>query len=337
MPQATTAPKRSTGLPIEEPIMVRYSPHHEFPLSTVTSIGLHALVIGLLIIGGIVIAKLNWGGDQPPVTADVLTVEGGGGGKPQGVGNGPGDGSLSNTDAPDAPLPDDNKYEIDRPREQLPEVRKQALQLPEYAKDEEGTRLIEKGGEAVDRMFRLDKNVREQLNKALAGHGRGGSGSGGGEGTGRGTGKGGSQGPGTGEGVREKRTLRWTLIFNTRDGQDYMRQLKAFGAIIAIPDDSRRPPYVVVRDLNRAEPKIEDTFGRIFWVDDGPNSVRSLAGALGVQAPLSFLVFFPAEFEEKLLHLELSYRGKQENDIIETRFDIRRRGDTYEPVVVSQR
>ena len=31
------------------------------------------------------------------------------------------------------------------------------------------------------------------------------------------------------------------------------------------------------------------------------------------------------------------YRGKQENDIVETRFDVRRTGNTYEPVVVSQR
>jgi len=56
-----------------------------------------------------------------------------------------------------------------------------------------------------------------------------------------------------------------------------------------------------------------------------------------VEPPSRFLVFFPGEFEEKLLRLEQGYRGKKENEIIETKFDIRRHGDTYEPVVIQQR
>src|SRR5438874_11861209 len=101
MSQTATKPKGSTQLPIDEPIMVRYSPHHEFPLSTVTSVGLHVLVIGLLIIGGIVIARLNWGGDVPPPPSDAVAMElpGGGGGNPNGVGNGPGDGATGDPDA----------------------------------------------------------------------------------------------------------------------------------------------------------------------------------------------------------------------------------------------
>jgi hypothetical protein len=341
MSSTATAPQRSPQQSYEEPIFVKYSPHHEFPLSTVTSIALHALVIGLLIIGGILIAKLNWGGDVKPLPADALVMAGGGGGNPNGVGKGPGDGSLnSDPDAPDAPLdadPDQPPVPAP-PREKLQDVRKQEMQLPEFNKDEEGKRLIEKGGPEVDKILRVNKGLRDNLNKPLAGKGKGGSGSGGGEETGTGTGKGGKTGPGTGEGDREKRTLRWTLIFNTRDGQDYMRQLQSCGAIIGVPGQNGDPnSYTVIRDLNRPNPQKEDTVGRIYWVDDGQVSVRSLATALGVPPPAYFLVFFSPEFEEKLLRLEFGFRGKKENEIIETRFDIRRRGDTYEPVVISQR
>jgi hypothetical protein len=339
MSDTATATKRSPRFPVEEPMMVRYSPHHEFPLSTVSSIALHVLVIGLLIIGGIIIAKLNWGGDQKPVEADAVAMDqpGGGGGNPDGVGNARGNGAVGDPDAPETPLPDE-PFEIGQPREKLQEAREEARKLPDF-KDEEDQRLMKEGGAAVDKILRLKSNLRENLTKGLAaGKGRGGPGGGGGERTGQGTGTGGGVGPGSGTiDKRKERVLRWTLIFNTRDGQDYMRQLKACGAIVAVPDDNAEKGYRPIRDLNRDQPRMEDTIGRIFWVDDGPGSVRSLAGALGVPPPPYFLVFFPGSFEEKLLRLELGFRGKMENEISETRFDIRRRGDTYEPIVLQQR
>jgi hypothetical protein len=150
-------------------------------------------------------------------------------------------------------------------------------------------------------------------------------------------------GPGSGANDRVKRPLRWTLIFNTRDGHDYKAQLKAFGAILAVPDPTNADNYLVIRDLDQkpAQPKPEDIsqIHRIYWVDDKPASVRSLATALGIPPPRHFVVFFPQEFEDELLKLELSYRGKQENQIAETRFEVRRGrgGRAYDPVVVSQR
>jgi serine/threonine protein kinase len=142
---------------------------------------------------------------------------------------------------------------------------------------------------------------------------------------------------------RAKRQERWTLLFNTRDGHDYKAQLKAFGAILAVPDPSNPDNYLVIRDLDQkpAQPRAEDIsqIQRIHWTDDKPASVRSLASALGITPLPHFVVFFPQEFEEELLNLELSYRGKKENQIAETRFEVRRgRGRrAYDPVVVSQR
>lgn len=326
--------------------MVRYSPHHELPLSTVSSVGLHLLVFGLLIIGGFVIARLNWGGGDRPAPVDAVALDepaGGGGGNPGGVGRGPGDGAVGDPDAPEVPLPDsDQRFEIgETPREELQKARKEAVKLPDF-NDEEGQRLIDVSGPMLDKILRLKADVRSKLNKGLAaGKGQGGPGQGGGEGTGDGPGKGGAAGPGKGNEDRVKRPLRWTLIFNTRDGNDYRKQLKAFGAILAVPDPKNPENYLVIRDLDKGEQKAEDIaeIKRIYWIDDKQASVRSLAGALGIAPPPHFVVFFPVEFEDELLRLELGYRGKQENQIAETRFEVRRgRGErAYDPFVVSQR
>jgi len=270
---------------------------------------------------------------------------GGGGGNPDGVGNGPGDGVVGGPDSPDAPLPDPNERLDVRPdasRDRLKDVRKEALNLPEF-KDEEGQRLIEQGGKEVDKILRLSPEVRKKLNEGLvAGKGKGGPGTGGGEGSGHGTGTGGKVGPGTGTGEeRAKRTMRWHILWNTRDGRDYIQQLMAFGAILAMPDDKSPDGFLVIRDLAQtpARPKAEDIaqIHRIYWVGDEPQSVRTLFAALGLPAPSFYAVFFSADFEEKLLQLERDYRGKKENEIVETRFGVRRVQGTYEPYVLSQR
>jgi hypothetical protein len=344
MPPTSKTPKRPPRTLFEEPILVKYSPHHELPLSSVSSLGIHALVIGLIIIVGIIIAKLNWNSEEKPIDADAVTMEpvGGGGGNPDGVGKGPADGATTVPPPPADALPDSNPTPSKTDRAKLDKVKKDVLTLPDFKDDPSSQRLIQDGGEAVNRFLNLKKDVRAKLNESIAGKGQGGSGSGGGKGTGQGTGEGSGVGPGRGNAERIKRTLRWVLIFNTRDGRDYKRQLNAFGAILAIPDPNTPDGYLVIRDLHsdRPQAKPEDIaeIKRIFWIDDGAASVRSLAQALGLpQQPQQFIVFFSPEFEQKLVSLEKAYRGKEENEIIETRFDVRKRGDTYEPVVVSQR
>jgi hypothetical protein len=343
MPQTATTAKRSPRAPFEEPILVKYSPHHEFPLSTVSSLAIHCLAIVLLIIGGILLARLNWASEGKPVASDAVVTEeprGGGGGHPDGVGKNPGDGAIPPPDAEAALL---NQQQVVDPqkRTRLDEAKKDVLTLPEF-KDDPSRDIIEGGGRAVDAWLNLKKEVRAKLDGAIAGKGDGGSGSGGGEGTGRGPGKGSGVGPGRGNRDRANRVLRWTLIFNTRDGQDYLRQIDAFGGIIAVPDPKDPDNYLVIRDLKErpARPQAEDIakIQRIYWIDDKEWSVKSMGSALGLaQVPSHFVVFFPVEFEQRLLDLELKYRNKQEHEIVETRFDVRRAGGTYEPVVISQR
>ena len=48
---------------------------------------------------------------------------------------------------------------------------------------------------------------------------------------------------------RQKRVLRWTMLFDTRDGDEYAEQLRALGAILAVPGKDRE--YLVIRDLSK--------------------------------------------------------------------------------------
>jgi Tol biopolymer transport system component/biopolymer transport protein ExbD len=142
--------------------------------------------------------------------------------------------------------------------------------------------------------------------------------------------------------TRQQRQLRWTLIFNTLNGQDYLRQLNDLGAILAVPGADDK--YLVIRDLLRrpAEMKAENLAGldRIYWVDDKPQSVQGLATAMALsQTPKHIVALFPQKLERELLDKELMHLGNRgsEDSIAETRFRIVKHGQLYVPVVVEQR
>ena len=132
------------------------------------------------------------------------------------------------------------------------------------------------------------------------------------------------------------------MVFNTSNGRDYLRQLHALGAMLAIPGPDGG--YLVIRDLLKrpVQPMPEDLAGmdKIYWIDDKSGSVASLSAAMGLQPPPSHVAaFFPKELEQRLLALETKQlpRGRTEDDIEETRFEVRRDGQTYIPVITAQR
>src|SRR5437016_5941351 len=68
----------------------RYSAHHEFPLSTITSVAAHFMVVGLIVIVAFYLAP--WREEkEKPIGMDMISA--GGGGDPEGasdsVGTGP--------------------------------------------------------------------------------------------------------------------------------------------------------------------------------------------------------------------------------------------------------
>src|SRR5262249_16010216 len=146
--------------------------------------------------------------------------------------------------APSDPLPDLSAPSLD------------PITLPTL-KDADGQRLVE-SSKALEKMANLDKDLRKKLFNGLADKGQGGPGQGGGGGSGAGPGKGAGTGAGSKLSERQKRQLRWVMVFNTFDGKDYVRQLALLGAKVAVPvGDGKHRLY---RNLNEVPPKgeIED-------------------------------------------------------------------------------
>src|SRR5437588_4899482 len=77
-----TKPKSKGGLSPDEPIWKRYSKHHEFPLSTASSILLHAFAFVILIVGWVMFFRSDPSKNKVEIGAVVLA--GGGGGLPDG-------------------------------------------------------------------------------------------------------------------------------------------------------------------------------------------------------------------------------------------------------------
>jgi hypothetical protein len=327
--------------PPEEKFWQHYSPHHEFPLSSITSVALHVLAVVLLAVVGWVLIKLGLGDEnKPPDVRAVIVEDPGGGGSKTGVAGNKGTGGN--------PLPAE---EVGPPTEATPkenveikdvEVGKvDPLQLPEI-KDDQGRQIIQKSNEAMKRLGALDADARSKLFGSVGDKGQGGSGSGGGYGSGEGSGHGPGKGAGKNLSQRQKRLLRWSMTFNTQNGEDYLNQLRDLkpgtGAILAVPAGNHQ--YEVIRDLAQrpAKGQVEDigTIKRISWVDDKPESVAGLARALGIPKPEYFIAFFPQELEEHLARLEREFANRNEDDIEETRFVVDRAADGYHARVVAQ-
>ncbi len=142
--------------------------------------------------------------------------------------------------------------------------------------------------------------------------------------------------------ARLKRLMRWSMDFNTRDGNDYARQLDGLGAILAVPDPEKKGEYLVIRDLKArpVKPVSEDVakLQQFFLRDKDARSITSLASALGLKrTSTEIVVFFPTELEAKLLDMELKAANKPEEEIRETKFGVRHVGGQYEPYLISTR
>jgi hypothetical protein len=281
-------------------------------------------IVGFVLLGGFLLAFFGLNRDRElPIDAVVVS---GSDGNPNGVGNdNPGNGVPPTSEAID----DKDKSQQATISNNL---NKESLVKPEAKKLDlpvapDSVRRVEADTSADTRLGAISEKLRAKISGTVAVQEKGGSGRG---------------GPGRGNITqREKRQLRWTMIFNTRNGEDYANQLIGLGAILAIPGANNE--YLVIRDLDRrhgpvqAKPEDLKDLNRIYWVDDKPESVHSLAMALGIHpVPHHIVAFFPQDLEKELLDKELkAFRGKEE-DIAETVFSVDHRSGRYEPVVQRQ-
>ncbi len=323
-----TAPKPAktpSRQPPPDSVWVRYHPWMEGAMGHVASWSIHLLVLGLALI-------IAWGAfgfirhNQKLPVEPVRFEDAGGGGK-EGSGDGPGGKHAPLKEGVRSDKPNDGNP--DKPTERVAlnpiEQQKATLEFPPA-----DARYIQQGPESTKTFLDLDKDLRDKLRDGInPSKGNGGTGKDGGTGSGKDKGV----GPGNGEGAgrmlneREKRMLRWSMKFNTRNGSDYLHQLDALGAILAIPVGPNGQ-FKVIRDLSRPRPPLLDEdlsqIQRIWWIDDNPRSVASLMAALGYSnlRPAHVVAFIPPELEDKLAKQELAFKGLKEDQIYETKFDV---------------
>jgi hypothetical protein len=300
----------------EPSFWTRYSPRSEFPLSSGTSIVLHGFLIGLLILTGMFLIKADENAEPLAVTAIAI-------GDPQ-DGNDPG--------GSEGGVPELHREQIDRANgtpfvPAASETLRQPIAVPPELPPvftDSSNRIIDDAGQAVRESAEASAKARADIarqqtsRKGAAGNPR-------------------PRGQLLDE--RIKRMDRWVMTFETRDGNDYVRQLDALGAIVALPLPDKQ--YFVIRDLKQrpAKGNVEDVaqIQRVFWIDDKPESVRALAVALQFKGVPPFIVaFFPEQLEKELLDKELRYRNRREEDIRKTFFRLERKGGGYEARVVDQ-
>ncbi|HEY7329922.1 MAG TPA: hypothetical protein VH592_19965 [Gemmataceae bacterium] len=337
-------------VPPDERFWQRYSPHAELPLSSAGSLVVHVLALGLMILlAWIGTVLLNHSSRQLPVEAVQLS---GGGGDP----NARGRGSDAGSDLVEVGKEPDKSATEDVPAEDIAPPKIDVK--PDAAKPKfEDSRPKIQSPEDANKVF---QNLRIRAGSMQSsdskpssnrGHGKGGTGSGGGSGDGKGPGIGSGVGPGVGTpSQREKRMLRWSMLFNTPNSADYVSQLRGLGAILAVPvrEDANGTEYKIIRDLGSRPAKLlDEDFSSIQrlvrWADDNPDSVKGVMTVLQLKLrPSHFLAFMPIELEEKLLKLEIDYLTKRhpsrkEDDIESTKFKILVRNGKYEPMVIEQK
>jgi hypothetical protein len=303
--------------PPSERLWQRYSPHHELPLSGISSLAVHGLLFAVLVVGGLVVSQMFGQADKGPAIGVVALAGDGSDFSARNASGQTGQAeevvpSATPTTAPSADHPTD-----------LHPPQPKALDVLPTGQDSRPVPVPDPSKEL--------RNLSDDAAKKLRGP-RSKTGS--------------RQRPQTGDerarakiqNERQQRLLRWTMTFSTADGSDYLRQLKSLGAILAY--QGAHGDYVVIRDLDKrpARGQVEslESLDRIYWIDDRIESVKSLAKALQIPAPKLFIAFFPESLEKELLRKELAYAGRKEEAIHETKFTVKRTPSGYEPVVASQ-
>jgi len=302
-----------------------YNPRFEIPISYLLAI--FAMGLGLLIFLGI--RSVDDGPPQKP-GAKIGTVDG-----PDDTGDGSeGSGGVIDPIALGAntPTAEDIKNILPTPDLTLPQI-KEDLNNRMKLEDPNSVTPIASNNAAA--LSALDQQLQDKLMGIGQKKGSGGPGT---EGENdRGTGKG-----GTGADATRSRSLRWVITFKTGGGRDYLDQLHALGAVIFVPklDDNKKLLYF--GNLSNPGAGVLDSDGKelarqmskMQFHDFSSASCADIQEALDLKfKPRSFIAFFPKSFEEDLAKKETGHAQRRSADIDETKFQVVRRGGSYEVYV----
>jgi hypothetical protein len=334
-----TAPQ----LPPDEKFWQRYSPHHEMPLSGMTSLFAHALVVGVLLFAGYLVS-LRWHGeaDKPP-RMDVVMIEGGPGdlegiGGPEGL---PGQSErteLTPSVAPERPMTavessplqfdDAPTVELFVPAETRPSETKDSL-------SEQLDKIAKEASQAV-----AAKKTAAGTNNPKGVGGKGGIGDAPGPGKGKtGTGKGLGGPPGK---LTQQQIYAWRWRFELLgSGKEHADKLAAVGVVLVVPDQQGQ--FWIIRDFRRRpvnlqKENVEKYRDAVTWKNTDQRSMFELARELQLPFVPQFVVMLlPKDREQQMARAEAAFAQQQRRDLLKvqaTHFDFLLRGDSFEPVVL---
>ena len=313
--------------PPEEQFWERYNKRLEFPLSTAVTVLIHALVAGLLVL--VLSYLMNGSKVASAVPVSLVEVVGQ---------DDDGDGSAgsSRVENPIGIAPTDpwqaSLALLPSPAD-LPKVEAEIRKLLEDP--ERAVAISPANGAQYDQ---LDETLRKKLLQEPGGNkGAGGA-------NGKGDTKQAGNGPGGFANDSRSRSLRWVLRFTTMDGQDYLDQLAAMGAVILIPLPPENKECLYFPNLKKlgerrlaTEGDLKKLAGQVRFSDARPESVRAVCEALGVKEKArTFWAFFPKGLEDELARKEMGYRNRRPEDVAETVFRITLRDGKAEITVVDQ-
>jgi len=288
--------------------------------------------------------------------ADIFGGMGGGDPGPPGPPGGPGTEETPGESGPGDPNPDQNTNpEI----ASLPQVPREALQLPPNQAPRETTDEVSQVLEKVA----ADASAEKKPLTKPGGVGKTGAATkpGGTKGMGKDTGGGGSGGkdkrPGPGGGPpggkateQEAKAFRWRFDM-TGSPKEHADKLDRAGVMIAVPDpaagkaDPRSGPYLFITDLKRRPVQFDrkdlsQFAGAVKWYNNRPESVQGLAQELKLPFVPPFVVLLlPKDREARMAAEEKRYADdhrRKLDTIQETWFDFRLQNGGYEPVVTKQ-
>jgi hypothetical protein len=302
--------------PPEEQFWEKFSPHYEFPLSSVGSVAMHIGAL-LVFLGALWLLARMTTSDRPSVKMSVVSVMGDG---DAAEGSGSGGGSpQENVNPFEVPTNPNRKI----PDKDLDPITKDNLKdfLPKVDSTTDAPRV-----EDLKLPQQLDK-LNDELRKKLLDGMNGKKGKGPGDGTGA------SGVPGAGSGTSgdptasANRGVRWELIFKTENGRDYVNQLAAMEAMLVIPQPADWKTHKAYKNLGQGRATVEafnvDSMPGLYFIDDSPESAGKVAQALGLDfSPPMFIAFFPKHIEDELAKQERNHRGRKEGEIFKTVFKI---------------
>ncbi len=328
MAAAAPAPPAQPVLP-DEQFWHKHSPNQEFPISSLTAVALHvgAAVLLVLLFNFVINSSRD---TTMPVELFDGYADAGGGGDP----NASADRGSGGQQLIERATEDEIPKGTPKPNSTMGALPNALDTLPDLPSNPEADREVD----AAEAKSKLDNVAKGGTPKKAPG--QGGTGSGGGTGPGKGTGTGTGIQPGTQGSIRQNRNRRWTLTFNSTGGTDYLRQLNTLGAVLVAeyPDGNK----VMLRQLGRIpvppEPIDSELNTKMRWVDERPTFVSELSTAMGLERTPNYIkAYFPYKLETEMLRLELAFRGRKEEDIDTTTFQVLMDGTGYRLVVSDQK